>query len=254
MTKLQDLKYNWNVIEPIILNHPTVMLLKNIGTYIKSSASSRATHYATTTLSFDRELEPAAPAPPLELPLHHYIIIILRRASLSYVRASSSREVRMLFELFLFATVCLSVGHGASVIYTAPSAVSHQSRIDIRHSPLHSFVYSPATVFAHPARTIITNDHHIITPVISTNHVLTPVAYSYYHDLPLARAMKDPVSLLQKLQEEGFRDFVRSAEENKAGSGGASSTEAVKIEQSNIASLAADENKKQPVNLDQKGS
>lgn len=79
-------------------------------------------------------------------------------------------------------------GHLTPLLYEAPSAVSHQSRIDIKHTPLISqpLFYSPVTLVATPA-------HTIVTPIIASDTVLTPISLSFYHNLPLARALEQTI-------------------------------------------------------------
>lgn len=97
-----------------------------------------------------------------------------------------------MIKLILLACVNnLVQGYLSPLIYAAPSAVSHQSRIDIKHTPLISapLFYSPATIIAtHPSQTIV-------SPIIASDTLLTPIALSFFHNLPLARALEQPISL-----------------------------------------------------------
>lgn len=52
-------------------------------------------------------------------------------------------------------------------------------------------IFNPAAIVAihpEPAKTIV-------SPFIATDTILTPVAVSYFHHLPLARALKHPISI-----------------------------------------------------------
>lgn len=103
--------------------------------------------------------------------------------------------------LLLVCAVCKAQGHYAPLIFAAPSAVSHQSRIDIRYNPGYvsaPLVYSPLAIYPSPAEAA---SDSIFTPVIKADQLLTPVALTFFHNLPLARALERPVSI-DKIQEE----------------------------------------------------
>lgn len=105
--------------------------------------------------------------------------------------------------------------HILPLIYAAPSAVSHQSRIDIRHSPgfvQAPLIYSPAaTLFASHQKQIASDT--VFTPIFSDT-ILTPIALSYYHNLPLARALQHPVAI-GKVQEECGKKETAVADVNQ---------------------------------------
>ncbi|CAH0398716.1 unnamed protein product [Chilo suppressalis] len=112
---------------------------------------------------------------------------------------------RILFVVFVTTTFC----EAASLIYASPTAVSHQSRVDIKHTPgflSAPLIYSP-TILA--GANEVTNGA-VITPVLAVDTVLTPVALSFFNNLPLARALKTPISI-EKLQEEGEKDEMKTS-------------------------------------------
>lgn len=103
-------------------------------------------------------------------------------------------------------------GQLAPLIYAAPSAVSHQSRVDIKHTPgfiSAPLIYSPATtIFAsQPQRLEVASDT-VLTPI------LTPIAFSFYHNLPLARALEHPISI-EAMQESANIQNNESSEEKE---------------------------------------
>ncbi|XP_022830352.1 uncharacterized protein LOC111359135 [Spodoptera litura] len=127
-----------------------------------------------------------------------------------------------MIRLLLFVGVlCEVYGDLVPLIYAAPSAVSHQSRIDIKHSP--GFVAGP--LIYSPAATLYANHQienkvreAVITPVFTADTILTPVALSFFHNLPLARALEHPISI-DKAQEENaenyeFVEAVATSDEN----------------------------------------
>lgn len=98
--------------------------------------------------------------------------------------------------IFIACVTNLVQGYLTPLLYAAPSAVSHQSRIDIKHTPHISapLVYHPASIVAtHSPSTIV-------SPIIASDTLLTPIALIFYHNLPLARALEHPISV-NKLQE-----------------------------------------------------
>lgn len=83
------------------------------------------------------------------------------------------------------------------VIYAAPSAVSHQSRIDIKHSPgiiSSPLIYSPAVYATYPLQG---DTREVVLSTVTGDTVYTPIALSFFHNLPLARALQHPVSINQ---------------------------------------------------------
>ncbi|XP_059053827.1 uncharacterized protein LOC131848090 [Achroia grisella] len=109
-----------------------------------------------------------------------------------------------MIRLFLTISVIAKVQCNMPIIYAAPSAVSHQSRIDIKHTPAiisAPLVYSPATTIyaSHPEAE---NNKKVLAfaPTLTSNTVLTPIALTIFHNLPLARALEHPISI-DKLQE-----------------------------------------------------
>ncbi|KAJ8713436.1 hypothetical protein PYW07_013806 [Mythimna separata] len=111
--------------------------------------------------------------------------------------------------------MCAVHGQIVPLIYAAPSAVSHQSRIDIKHSPgfiAGPLIYSPATTLYASHQPGDKPRETVLTPVFTADTILTPVALSFFHNLPLARALEHPISI-DKVQEEiSQNDAV--AEEN----------------------------------------
>lgn len=104
----------------------------------------------------------------------------------------------------IFILVCVlhkTQGQLAPLIFAAPSSVSHQSRIDIRHTPgfiSAPLVYSPIAVF--PA---VKESESVLPTLVRSEHYFTPVAFTFFHNLPLARALERPVSI-KKAQEEAL--------------------------------------------------
>uniref|UniRef100_A0A2A4JFW4 DUF4794 domain-containing protein n=1 Tax=Heliothis virescens TaxID=7102 RepID=A0A2A4JFW4_HELVI len=95
-------------------------------------------------------------------------------------------------------------GQIVPLIYAAPSAVSHQSRIDIKHSPgfiAGPLIYSPAATLYASHEPKVKVQETVLTPVFTADTILTPVALSFFHNLPLARALEHPISI-DKVQEE----------------------------------------------------
>lgn len=102
----------------------------------------------------------------------------------------------MLRTLFVITVISKVHSHVVPLIYAAPSAVSHQSRIDIKHSPSFistPIIYSPAAILASHPKEIASET--VLTPIVATDTVLTPVALSFFHNLPLARALQHPISI-----------------------------------------------------------
>ncbi|KAH9637195.1 hypothetical protein HF086_016217 [Spodoptera exigua] len=115
-----------------------------------------------------------------------------------------------MIRLLLFVgAMCEVYGDIVPLIYAAPSAVSHQSRIDIKHSPgfvAGPLIYSPAApLYAHHQLENKVREA-VITPVFTADTILTPVALSFFHNLPLARALEHPISI-DKAQEENAENY-----------------------------------------------
>lgn len=107
-------------------------------------------------------------------------------------------------------------GHVLPWIYAAPSAVSHQSRIDIRHSPgfvQAPLIYSPAASLFASHQSQIASDT-VLTPIFASDAVLTPIGLSFYHNLPLTRALEHPVSI-DKIREECAQNDSAASVSNK---------------------------------------
>lgn len=99
-----------------------------------------------------------------------------------------------MFRTFFVLTVIAKVqSHAVPLIYAAPSAVSHQSRIDIKHDPgfISPVVYTPAILPSH----LKVASEAVVAPIVSSHAVLAPVALSFFHNLPLARALEHPISI-----------------------------------------------------------
>lgn len=101
----------------------------------------------------------------------------------------------------IFFLVCVlrkTQGQLAPLIFAAPSAVSHQSRIDIRHTPgfISPLVYSPIASY-----TAVKESELVLPPLVRTEFYFTPVALTFFHNLPLARAIEHPISI-ERVQEE----------------------------------------------------
>lgn len=97
--------------------------------------------------------------------------------------------------LFVVSVISKVHSHVAPLIYAAPSAVSHQSRIDIKHTPAlisTPLIYSPAIFTSHPKEVA---SEALFTPILASDTVFTPVALNLYHNLPLARALQHPISI-----------------------------------------------------------
>lgn len=131
-------------------------------------------------------------------------------ASLNYVTVKMLLAVALVCAL----TSCVTADIGP-LIFAAPSAVSHQSRVDIKHSAVNTspLIYSPGTFYArHPARAVVASET-ILTPVITDDTVLTPIAFGFFHNLPLARALKHPVSIENAQAEATAKDLMTKNEE-----------------------------------------
>lgn len=101
--------------------------------------------------------------------------------------------------IFLVCVLSNAQGQFDPLIFTAPSAVSHQSRIDIRHDPGFisvPFVYSPIAAY-----TDVKEREYVFPAAIRSQPYLTPVALTFFQNLPLARALDHPISI-DKIQEE----------------------------------------------------
>lgn len=108
----------------------------------------------------------------------------------------------------LVSVLCSVRGQIFPLIYAAPSAVSHQSRIDIKHSPSFissPLIYSPAATLYEHQKSIERPRQTVITPVFTSDTILTPVAVTFFHNLPLARALEHPISI-DKVQQESAQD------------------------------------------------
>ncbi|KAJ0178340.1 hypothetical protein K1T71_006163 [Dendrolimus kikuchii] len=105
---------------------------------------------------------------------------------------------------FIFSAVNQVQCHSGPLVFAAPSAVSHQSRIDIKHTPSYiatPVVYSPiSTIYASGSIAGYAQEA-VLTPILPTDTLLTPVALSFFHNLPLARALEHPISI-DKAQAE----------------------------------------------------
>ncbi|KAG7296104.1 hypothetical protein JYU34_021199 [Plutella xylostella] len=121
----------------------------------------------------------------------------------------------MLFTIVILCVVSCASSHLGPVIYAAPSAVSHQSRIDIKHTPVLSapLIYSPTIYATHP-RAIVADT--VLTPVVPVDTVFSPVALGVFHNLPLARALKHPVSIEKAQQEAVERNKMKSDKEKSS--------------------------------------
>lgn len=107
-------------------------------------------------------------------------------------------------------------GQLVPLIYTVPSAVSHQSRVDIRHSPgfiSEPLIYNPPKVLYQKHTADEKTQETILTPIFTADTIITPVALSFFHNLPLSRALEHPISL-DKVQEQNEQNYD-SLTENK---------------------------------------
>lgn len=104
--------------------------------------------------------------------------------------------------LFVIFTLTSAQSHIVPLIYAAPSAVSHQSRIDIKTKPAFvssPLIYSPSTsILLHKPPETLFVKHELLSPISEAN-VLTHVAYGFYNNLPLARALQHPVYIKENL-------------------------------------------------------
>lgn len=99
------------------------------------------------------------------------------------------------------------------VIYAAPSAVSHQSRIDIKHSPgiiSSPLIYSPAVYATYPLKG---DTREVVLSTVTGDTVYTPIALSFFHNLPLARALEHPVSI-NRVSAESTTVMIDNMEKN----------------------------------------
>ncbi|CAG9793828.1 unnamed protein product [Diatraea saccharalis] len=107
--------------------------------------------------------------------------------------------IRILSIVFITTAHC----QVAPLIYAAPTAVSHQSRVDVKNTPgfiSAPLIYSPAIISPKE----VTNEA-VITPVLAVDTVLTPIALTFFNNLPLSRALKHPISI-GMMQEEAERE------------------------------------------------
>lgn len=110
----------------------------------------------------------------------------------------------MITLVLLVCAICKVHGQLVPLIYAAPSAVSHQSRVDITHTPgfiSAPLIYSPATTLYSSHQVDGKAREAVVTPVFASDTILTPVALSFFHNLPLARALEHPISI-DKMQQE----------------------------------------------------
>lgn len=104
----------------------------------------------------------------------------------------------------IFFLVCVLhkiQGQLASLIFTAPSAISHQSRIDMSHTP--GFISAPLVYSPIAGYTAVKESEPVLLPLVRTEHYFTPVVLTFFHNLPLARALQHPISI-KKTQEEAL--------------------------------------------------
>ena len=94
------------------------------------------------------------------------------------------------------------------VIYAAPSSVSHQSRIDVKHTPqiiAAPLVYTPAIYATYPIEE--KNNNIALTSVLSDK---VPIALTFFHNLPLARALEHPIVIESQDSNEAEKQVVNS--------------------------------------------
>lgn len=99
------------------------------------------------------------------------------------------------------------------VIYAAPSSVSHQSRIDVKHTPqiiATPLVYSPTVYAIYPNKEKESNI--VLTPVTS-DMLLTPIAFTFFHNLPLSRALEHPI-IIENQDSNGAESQLSNVHEN----------------------------------------
>lgn len=134
-------------------------------------------------------------AMPAQHATYRYTTIKLRLVCLTHHITNHNKD--KMIKLILVACVNnLVQGYLSPLLYAAPSAVSHQSRIDVKHTPFISapLFYNTATIVAtQPAQTVV-------APIIASDTLLTPIALSFFHNLPLARGLEHPI-LLTKIRE-----------------------------------------------------
>lgn len=114
----------------------------------------------------------------------------------------------MITLLLFLSVMCTVHGQIVPLLYAVPSAVSHQSRIDIRHSPgfiTGPLVYSPGTTLHTSHQPNDKPQETLVTPIFTADTIFTPVALSFFHNLPLARALEHPISI-DKVQEENAQN------------------------------------------------
>lgn len=134
-------------------------------------------------------------AVPAQYATYRYTTIKLRLVCLTHHTINHNKD-KMIKLILISCVNNLVQGYLSPLLYTAPSAISHQSRIDIKHTPFISapLFYNPATIVAtQPAQTVV-------APIIASDTLLTPIAFSFFHNLPLARALEHPISL-KKVRE-----------------------------------------------------
>lgn len=120
-----------------------------------------------------------------------------------------------IFFVFVIHQVCGS--HLIPLIYAAPSAVSHQSRIDIKLAPFMStpFIYSPeAAIHLNIPTKVTAASDPALTSVLPSDTFIAPIALTFFHNLPLSRALGQPISI-HKGQQETAEETIAMIIENK---------------------------------------
>lgn len=94
---------------------------------------------------------------------------------------------------------------GQLTIIAAPSAVSHQSRIDVHHSPSYivpSSTYTSAiTTIDKSIDPVKATYEAILVPILTEGSVLVPIPVHFLNHLSMSRALASPAST-RKVQDE----------------------------------------------------
>ncbi|CAK1556208.1 unnamed protein product [Leptosia nina] len=154
----------------------------------------------------DRELEQPSRN---DLPLFAYKTTTSN--VITQFRVASSKMLRQI--LFFLYVLTYAQCQVLPLIFAAPSAVSHQSRIDIKRTPVTPLIYSPSGVFGSNFKEIQPNRR--VDTTIYTDAVLTPIALTFFHNLPLARALEHPISLseVQSKTNQDEEKYIKKSTE-----------------------------------------
>ncbi|GBP35113.1 hypothetical protein EVAR_28312_1 [Eumeta japonica] len=157
--------------------------------YPRRHRKKKRTSNVTGDATAGRELEPARREDATPLLVYKTTTHRIRHGTRHRPEPVAMPSMHVVLALALAGAVRCQLAH---VIYASPSAVSHQSRIDIKHGAVLSApaVYAPAVFVTRPKAS------SIVAPALVPADLWTgPIAYGFFHSLPLTRALEHPVSL-----------------------------------------------------------